>query len=108
MKPSVALERHRETVRKVVSRHRAGNVRVFGSVLEGVDRDDSDLDLLVDTTSETTLMDIGASQLELRELLGVEVDVLPPNALPNNLRDGTVRYRRVLCAKPVDRTRLRS
>lgn len=94
MKPSVALERHREVIRQVVARHRAGNARVFGSVLKGADRDDSDLDLLVDTTSETTLMDLGAIRLELRKLLGVEVDVLTPNGLPDSFRDQVLREAR--------------
>jgi predicted nucleotidyltransferase len=32
-------------------------------------------------------MDIGAIRLELRQLLGVPVDVLTPNALPESSRD---------------------
>lgn len=55
-------------------------------VLRGVDSDDSDLDLLVDPTSETTLMDIAAIQVALERLLGVSVDVLTPNALPDKFR----------------------
>jgi predicted nucleotidyltransferase len=59
---------------------------VFGSVLRGLDTDDSDLDILIDPTPETTLFDIGAIRLELRKLLGVPVDVLTPNALPDKFR----------------------
>ena len=70
----------------VVERHHACNARVFGSVLHGNDRDDSDLDILVDPTSETTLFDIGAIRHELLQLLGVRVDVLTPKALPESLR----------------------
>ena len=55
-------------------------------MLRGVDSDDSDLDLLVDPTSETTLMDIAAIQVALERLLGVSVDVLTPNALPDKFR----------------------
>ncbi|MGZ4993380.1 MAG: nucleotidyltransferase domain-containing protein [Methylobacter sp.] len=50
------------------------------------DTEDSDLDLLVDPTPETTLMNIGAIQYELKELLGVAVDVLTPRALPDKFR----------------------
>ena len=60
MRPSQALQSHREAVRQIVLQHHALNVRVFGSVLRGEDTDDSDLDLLVEPTPETTLMDIGA------------------------------------------------
>ena len=86
MKPSDALQSNRAAIRIVVESHRALNPRVFGSVVRGQDTDDSDLDILIDPTPETTLFDIGAIRLELRQLLGVKVDVLTPNALPDGFR----------------------
>lgn len=83
MKPSIAYQRHREAIRQIVERHHAKNPRIFGSVLHEQDTDESDLDILVDTTDETSLFDIGAIRAELTELLGVEVDVLTPAALPD-------------------------
>lgn len=91
MKPSVAMEAHRDAIRRIVASHRALNPRVFGSVLYGKDRDGSDLDILVDPLSNTTLFDIGAIQRELRELLGVEVDVLTPDDLPDRWRGRVLR-----------------
>ena len=82
---------HREEVRKIVLKHRVQNARVFGSVLHGVDTDESDLDILVDPTSETTLMDIGAIRYELRNLLGIPVDVLTPKGLPVKFRDTVIK-----------------
>ncbi|MES9856494.1 MAG: nucleotidyltransferase [Sedimenticola sp.] len=64
MKPSIALEQHRDAIRQIMARHHAVNAWVFGSVLRVSDRDDSDLDLLVDPTPETTLFDIGAIRYE--------------------------------------------
>ncbi len=86
MRPSEALELHRKKIRQIVEQHHARNPRVFGSVLHGTDIDGSDLDLLIDPTAETTLMDIGAIRYELRELLGVSVDVLTPRALPERFK----------------------
>ncbi len=86
MKPSEALQTHRAAVRRVVESRRARNPRVFGSVLHGEDCEGSDLDLLVDPNIDTTLFDIGAIRHELRQLLGVPVDVLTPNALPEKFR----------------------
>lgn len=86
MKPSIALALNRSEIRRVVAAHRASNARVFGSVLHGADTDTSDLDLLIDTTPETTLMDVAAIQVELQQLLGVAVDVLTPKALPEKFR----------------------
>jgi len=86
MKPSDALQSNRAAIRRVVEAHRARNARVFGSVLQGLDTEGSDLDILVDPTPETTLLDIGAIRHELHRLLGVPVDVLTPNALPEKFR----------------------
>lgn len=90
MKPSEALAAHRDAVRLVVESHRARNARVFGSVLNGLDTEASDLDILVDPTPDTTLFDIGAIRRELRTLLGVPVDVLTPNALPESFRASVI------------------
>jgi uncharacterized protein len=86
MKPSLALAVNREAIRRVVASHRACNPRVFGSVVHGDDTEDSDLDILIDPTPDTTLLDIGAIRHELLQLLGVPVDVLTPNALPKKFR----------------------
>ncbi|MCW8166038.1 nucleotidyltransferase [Verminephrobacter aporrectodeae subsp. tuberculatae] len=86
MKPSEALASNRAAIRGVVAAHRACNARVFGSVLRGQDTDSSDLDILIDPTPETTLMDVAAIQVELQRLLGVSVDVLTPRALPETFR----------------------
>lgn len=87
MKPSLALASNRDEVRRVVAAHRACNPRVFGSVVHGDDDEGSDLDILIDPTSETTLMDVAAIQVELERLLGVSVDVLTPRALPDTFRN---------------------
>jgi uncharacterized protein len=86
MRPSTALRQHRDRIRQIALSHRVSDVRIFGSVLRGEDRDGSDLDLLVEPTTETTLMDIGAIRYELNELLGIPIDVLTPNALPDKFR----------------------
>ncbi|MCW8891449.1 MAG: nucleotidyltransferase family protein [Sedimenticola sp.] len=86
MKPSIAYKRHRAAIRSIVEEHHAKNPRIFGSVLHGEDTDQSDLDILVDPTENTSLFDIGAISIELSELLGVEVDVLTPAALPDRWR----------------------
>lgn len=86
MKPSDALQAHRLAVRQIVAAHRGRNPRVFGSASTGQDTERSDLDLLVDPTPETTMFDIGAMRLALRQALGVPVDVLTPDALPDKFR----------------------
>ena len=61
LKPSQALASHRESIRRVVESHHARNARVFGSVVRGDDTEDSDLDILIDPTPETTCSTLGRS-----------------------------------------------
>ena len=86
MKPSTVFEIKRDVIRAVVARHNASNARVFGSVVHGNDNEGSDLDILIDPTRKTSLMDVAKIQVELEALLGVKVDVLTPNALPEKFR----------------------
>lgn len=86
MKPSIALDANRSAVRFAVARSKTTNPRVFGSVLHGNDREDSDLDLLVDPLPGLTLFDLGGLQVELEEILGVAVDLMTPLDLPLKFR----------------------
>ncbi len=86
MRPSVVFDMKRSAVREVAGRFPVANPRVFGSVLHGTDRDDSDLDLLVDALPGATLFDLGGLQDELETLLGIHVDLLTPSDLPMKFR----------------------
>ena len=86
MKPSEALEQHRADIRRIVHENRAAKARVFGSVLSGKDTEESDLDLLVDPEVGMTLFDIGAIRHQLKQLLGVDVDVVTPEGLNEAVR----------------------
>lgn len=91
MRPSEALLLHRTRIREIALSHRVSDIRVFGSVLRGEDDARSDLDLLVEPTAQTSLMDIGAIRYELKQLLGCDVDVLTPNGLPASFREQVLR-----------------
>ena len=91
MRPSEALALHRVRIREIALSHHVSGVRVFGSALRGDDAAGSDLDLLVEPTAQTTLLDIGAIRYELKNLLGLEVDVLTPNGLPAGFREQLMR-----------------
>ncbi len=86
MRPSLLLDLKRNAVREAAGRFRAANPRIFGSVLHGTDREDSDIDLLVDALPGATLFDLGGLQDELESLLGVHVDLLTPDDLPPKYR----------------------
>lgn len=96
MKPSEALAAHRAELRELVGRHGLLGARVFGSVLSGTDTDESDLDLLVEPTETTGLMALAALKIEAEMLLGVEVSVVTPNALPARFRSEVLQEARTL------------
>ncbi len=73
----------REDVLRIASRHKARNLRVFGSVARGEAHSNSDIDLLVDFEPDYKLLDQAALVVELSKLLGRKVDI----AVASNLRD---------------------
>ena len=90
MRPSIRLDENREAIRAAVERRRMANPRIFGSVLRGEDRDDSDLDILVDPSPDTSLLDLCGLENDLEALLGVRVDVRTPERLSRRFRDRVV------------------
>jgi uncharacterized protein len=91
MKPSEALATHRAELRELVSRHGLTRPRVYGSVLNGTDTDESDLDLLVEALGTTTLFTLARLEHAAQELLGVPVSVLTPGFLPAKIRDRVLK-----------------
>lgn len=87
MRPSEILPQHRDAIRRMVLESGMANPRVFGSAASGQDREDSDLDLLVDPSPETSLLDLAKLQLEIEGAIGVKIDLLTPQALPSSFRD---------------------
>jgi predicted nucleotidyltransferase len=91
VRPSELIDRHRSALTALADRHRVANVRVFGSAAARTDGAASDLDLLVDPTDETTLLDLARFKREAEAALGVPVDVLTPEALSPRFRDAVVQ-----------------
>lgn len=80
------LRQRRKAVLACAGRHGATNVRVFGSVARGEERQESDIDLVVDLAPRTGLFELSALKRELSELLGVPVDVAPSDSLRPKIR----------------------
>jgi uncharacterized protein len=58
-------------------------------ILDDLDFDlgDMHLDILVDRTSDFTMVDIHMIKQQLESLLGISVDVFTPNLLPDDRRE---------------------
>jgi uncharacterized protein len=86
MKPSAALDAHREEIRRIVAANRGLNPRVFGSVLRDEDTEDSDLDLLIDAAEGFSLFDLAAIAMAIESLTQTKVDVRTPEDLSTKFR----------------------
>lgn len=68
--------RRRDQIIALASQYGASNVRLFGSLARGNVTPDYDIDLLVKFEPGRSLLDQGGLLMDLRELLGAEVDVV--------------------------------
>lgn len=81
------LKTKREEILQIAKRHGAYNVRVFGSVIRGEERADSDVDFLVEFEADRSLLDEVALIQDLAAFLQRPVDVAEPEALHWYVKD---------------------
>ena len=87
MKIEELLKSKRQEILAIAARHGARNVRVFGSVARGEAGPESDIDILVEMESGTSLMDHVTLMQDLEDLLERKVDVVSDRALHWYIRD---------------------
>ena len=76
----------RESILAIAKRHGAHDVRIFGSVARGDVIESSDLDFIVRFDPDRTLFDHGGLIMDLRDLLGVKVDVVSEAGMRDRFR----------------------
>ena len=85
------IREHRNDILRVAALHGAGNVLLFGSVARGEDTPESDVDLLVDVTGNTTPWFPGSLIADLERLLGQRVQVVILRSLSPLIREAVLR-----------------
>lgn len=70
----------------IAKKYEAKNIRIFGSQLRGSERQNSDIDLIVEF-GEPNLLDRIRMKHDLEEELGMPVDLLTDDSLHPLLRD---------------------
>lgn len=81
----------RNEILEIAGRYGATHIYIFGSVARNEAHPGSDIDFLVELESGRSLFDLGGMLYDLRELLGVEVDVVTPEGLRPRIKDDVIR-----------------
>ena len=66
---------------KLTQKYNISYLGIFGSYIRGEQKEDSDLDILVEFSKEPDLLEFIGLKQELSETLGVEVDLVMKSAL---------------------------
>jgi len=85
------LSELRDEIRRAAAESGAHDVRVFGSVARGEEREGSDVDFLVALEPGRTLLDLARLELRLESLLGRRVDVVTEAGLRQPVRAAALR-----------------
>ena len=87
----------REQIIAIAAKHGANNLRIFGSVARGEADEKSDLDLLIDYSSEHRSPWFPLRLIrELEALLGCKVDIVTEQGLKDRIRERVLREARPL------------
>lgn len=80
------IREKREAILEIARRYGAHDLRIFGSVARGDTTEASDLDLIVRFERGRSLLDHGGLVMDLRELLGIRVDVIDEDGMRERFR----------------------
>ena len=90
------LEEMKEKILPLLRGYGVKRAAFFGSFVKGEEREDSDIDILVEFGGEKSLLDLAGLKIELEELLGRRVDVLTYNSLHPLLKDRILKEQEVI------------
>jgi predicted nucleotidyltransferase/DNA-binding XRE family transcriptional regulator len=81
----------RVEIKRLAAKAGVSNLRVFGSVARGQETADSDIDLLVDLSTDTGLFTLLALRGKLERLLEAGVDLVPADSLKDGVRQNALQ-----------------
>lgn len=89
-----------DAIADVCRRYRVARLSLFGSILRDDFEPTSDVDFLVefDPNARTSLFELGGMLMELRDLIGRDVDLRTPMDLSQFFRNEVLREARTLYA----------
>jgi len=86
-----SIHSQRSAILEIAERYGASDFRIIGSVARGESTDASDLDLIARFEPGRLLLDHGGLVMDLRELLGIRVDVIDEEAMRPRFREHVMK-----------------
>lgn len=83
----VNLDEIKKKALPILKEEGAIRAALFGSVVRGEARDDSDIDILVDLPRGTSLFDLAGLKIKLEESLGRDIDIVTYNSIDPLLKN---------------------
>ena len=81
------IKNKRKEILQIASNYGATNIRVFGSVARGEEKQNSDIDLLVTLEEGRSLFDLIDLKIKLEEILNRKVDLVTEESVHWYLKD---------------------
>lgn len=78
------IRQHKKELRE---RYKVKAIAIFGSYVRGEQKEDSDVDILVEFTDPVSLLHIVSLENHLSDILGIKVDVVPKKNIRIELKD---------------------
>lgn len=75
----------------IAKKYKAEKVFVFGSCARKEETPDSDIDFLVEFSTEASLFDLVGLQLDLQDFLQCRVDVISKDGLHPNIKNNVIK-----------------
>ena len=93
---SMGLEEIRNKIIPVLQRYDVKRAAIFGSFVREEQKEDSDIDILVEFKGDKSLLDLAGLKIELEEVLRRKVDVLTYNSLHPLLKNRILQEQKVI------------
>jgi len=87
MADEMGTDEIRRKILPILQRHGVKRAGIFGSVVRGEARGDSDIDILVEVGSDMSLLDFVGLKLEIEEALGRRVDLVEYSTIKPLLKE---------------------
>lgn len=84
------IKQYKDQLQSIGKKYGIQSIKVFGSTVRNEADHLSDIDLLVEIESGRSLFDLGGFQMDVRELMKTDVDVVTEKGLKDRIRQSVL------------------